>query len=558
MFSVGEIGLRTSSADARLVTVGHMNAFLLGRLLPAETEPDPTEEPTGGTIGEGVEQAVEVTFDIVGIAVTTAVGAVLGLLAAMVLIVIVQMIGRRHPILEPALDPPRRPFQLLMILVGAWVAFVIRTDFTDKPEPGWRNPIFHIGLILVILAGTWFLARIVVGFEAAVVKHVERSATKRAKRIQTQFQIVRRVLVAIVWTMGIAGVLITFPTARAAGASIFASAGIFSVIAGLAAQSTLGNVFAGLQVAFSDSLRVDDIVIINGEYCVVEEITLTYVVVRVWDGRRLIVPSSKLTTESFENWTRRDSELMGKLYFDLDWQVPLDAMRSEMMRCVEGTDLWDGRIALLQVDSAENGRVRVAILVSAADSPTLTDLRYYVREHMVKWIQSSVPKALPYSRTLYATIDDLETAIAEYPDPAEFVTIENDPAPAKPRAKQKSVDMEQTVVLPIDYLPFRRSLSKRTPPEPIEEELTASPSTAEGLSMTGTSTGHESSLYSGSPEAEARAKDFAGPGEDVIAERERRAAQRNAVGEDDETAEWDDEDSPSNSGETGTENEENK
>ena len=511
-----------------------MIAFPLGQLLPAETEPEPTEEPSGGTLGEGVEQAVEVTFDIVGIIVSSAIGAALGLLLAMVLIVAAQMIGRRHPILTPALDPPKRPFQVLLVLVGAWAAFTVRTSLPDgEVEPAWRNPIFHIGLILVILAGTWFLARVVVGFEAAVVKHVERSATKRAKRIQTQFQIVRRVLVAIVWTMGIAGVLITFPTARAAGASIFASAGIFSVIAGLAAQSTLGNVFAGLQVAFSDSLRVDDVVIINGEYCVVEEITLTYVVVQVWDGRRLIVPSSNLTTEVFENWTRRDSELMGKIYFDLDWQVPLDAMRSEMMRCVEASDLWDRRIALLQVDSAENGRVRVAILVSAIDSPTLTDLRYYVREHMVKWIQNSVPRALPYSRTLYASIEDLDSAIAEYPDPQDFVTIENDPAPVKPRAPQAKVDMEETVVLPLDYLPFRRSLSKRTPPAPTEAELSAEPASA----TTTTSTGHESSLYSGSPEAEARAKDFSGPGEEAIAERERRAAQRNAVSEDEQTAE---------------------
>ena len=536
-----------------------MKVFSLGRFLPADVEPEPTETPTEGTLGEGVEQAVEATFDIVGIAVVSVVGAALGLMLSIVLIVLAQMVGKRHPILEPALGPPRRPFQLLLLLVGAWVAFTVRTDFTDKPEPGWRNPIFHIGLILVILAGTWFLARIVVGFEAAVVRHVERSATKRAKRVQTQFQIVRRVLVALVWTMGIAGVLITFPTARAAGASIFASAGIFSVIAGLAAQSTLGNVFAGLQVAFSDSLRVDDIVIINGEYCVVEEITLTYVVVRVWDGRRLIVPSSKLTTETFENWTRRDSELMGKLYFDLDWQVPIDAMRSEMMRCVEATDLWDGRIALLQVDSAENGRVRVAILVSAVDSPTLTDLRYYTREHMVKWIQASVPKALPYSRNLYATIDDLDSAISDYPDPEVFVEIpeaEEEEAP-KPRAQKKSADMEETVVLPIDYLPFRRSLAKRTPPEPIEEEAPSAPSTAEAKIQT--SPGHESSLYSGSLEAEARAKDFAGPGEEAIAERERRAAQRYSAREDDETAEWDDEDSLSDFDETATdENEEKK
>lgn len=525
-----------------------MIPFSLVRFLPVETEPSPTEEPTEGTLGEGVEQAVVVTFDIVGIVVSSLIGAALGLLLAVALIVIAQMVGKRHPILQPALGPPKRPLQLLMLLSGTWVAFAIRTDVAEgEVEPGWRNPVFHIGLILVILAATWFVARVVLGFEAAVVRHVDRTATKRAKRVQTQFQIVRRVLVAVVWTMGIAGVLITFPTARAAGASIFASAGLFSVIAGLAAQSTLGNVFAGLQVAFSDSLRVDDVVIVNGEYCAVEEITLTYVVVKVWDGRRIIVPSSKLTTETFENWTRRDAEIMGKLYFDLDWRVPIDAMRSEMKRCLEVSDLWDRRIALLQVDSAENGRVRVAILVSAKDSPTLTDLRYYTREHMVKWIQKSVPRALPYSRNLYTTIDDLDSALAEYPDPEEFVDLPEAEEKPKPHTPVKEVDLEETVVLPVDYLPFRRSLSKRTPPETIDDGISAS-SSATADTTTDDNQGYESSLYSGSPEAEARAKDFSGPGEAVIAERERRAAQRESDGEGEETAEWEDSENRFDSG----------
>lgn len=492
----------------------------------------PTEEPTEETpLGEGVEQAVTVTVDIVSIIAATLIGAALGLALAVLLTVIAQVIARRHPILEPAIDPPKRPLQLTLLLAGAWIAFTLSTAVDEgEVEPGWRHPIYHIGLILVILAGTWFVASLVVAFEAAVVRHVDRTATKRAKRIQTQFQIVRRVLVAVVWTLGIAGVLITFPTARAAGASILASAGIISVIAGLAAQSTLGNVFAGLQVAFSDSLRVDDVVILNGEYCVVEEITLTYVVVKVWDGRRLIVPSSMLTTEIFENWTRRDSDMMGKIFFDLDWQVPIDAMRSEMNRCLRETDLWDGRTAVLQVDSAENGGVRIAVLVSAADSATLTDLRNYVREHMVKWIQANVPRALPYTRNLFASIDDLQAAISEYPDPQEFVEEEPD-EPSKPLAPRTEEDLEETVVLPTDYLPLRRSLSQRTPTEPTEKELSSSPSTA-GVSTTGVKPGHESSIFTGSPEAEERKKDFSGPGEAVIAERERRAAQRNAVDDD--------------------------
>lgn len=521
-----------SNVRQGLATVNTMK-LLLSQLASVV---DPTEDPTEETpLGENVEQAVTVTFDIVGTLLTCLIGAVLGLLLSILLIAVAQAVSRRHPIVEPALGPPKRPFQLALALAGAWVAFGVKTAVDDgEIEPGWRGPILHAGMIVVILAGTWFVARVMLGVEAAVVRHVERSATKRAKRIQTQFQIVRRVLVVSIWVMGIAGVLMTYPTARAAGASIFASAGVISVIAGLAAQSTLGNVFAGLQVAFSDSLRVDDVVIVNGEYCVVEEITLTYVVVKVWDGRRLIVPSSKLTTETFENWTRRDSDMMGKVYFDLDWQVPIDAMRSEMHRCLQASDLWDGRTAVLQVDSAEGGRVRIAILVSAVDSAKLTDLRNYTREHMVKWIQKSVPKALPYSRNLFASIDDLETAIAEYPDPEVFVDEEHLAEAPKPAVPHEDVDMEETVILPLDYLPFRRSLSERTPPEYSEDEIASSPTTA-GVTTTSVKPGHEASIFSGSPEAEKRAQAFSGPGEEAIAERERRAAQRNAVHDDGET-----------------------
>lgn len=491
---------------------------------------DPTEDPSDDlTLEEGVEQAVTVTVDIVSIIGSALIGAAIGLVITVVIIIVAQLFARRRPIVSPALEPPKRPLQLTLMLTGAWIGFSLSSArAADEPEPSWRHPIFHLGLILIILAGTWFVASLVVGFEAAVIRHVEKSATKRAKRIQTQFQIVRRVLVALVWTFGIGGVLITFPSARAAGASIFASAGLISVIAGLAAQSTLGNVFAGLQVAFSDSLRVDDVVIINSEYSVVEEITLTYVVVRVWDGRRIIVPSSKLTTETFENWTRRDTEMLGKIYFDLDWRVPLDAMRSEMHRCLNESDLWDGRTAVLQVDSAENGRVRVAILVSAVDSATLTDLRNYTREHMVKWIQQKVPRALPYARNLYASIEDLEAAVAEYPDPKEFVDAE--PEVEKPRRPQTDIDLEETVILPTDYLPFRRSLSTRGPVELSEEELSSTPNTA-----TDVKPGHEASLFTGSAQAEERKKGFSGPGEEAIAERERRAAQRNLVDDDEST-----------------------
>ena len=128
---------------------------------------------------------------------------------------------------------------------------------------------------------------------------------------------------------GIAAILMTFPGARTAGASLFASAGLLSVIAGLAAQSALGNVFAGLQLAFTDAIRVEDVVIVGGEWGRIEEITLTYVVVHVWDDRRLVLPSTYFTTTPFQNWTRKESAVLGSVEMDVDWTVPFDEMRGE-------------------------------------------------------------------------------------------------------------------------------------------------------------------------------------------------------------------------------------
>lgn len=480
----------------------------------------PSDDDTG--LGEQVDQAVDTTIhatvDVISLAVGIAVGAGIGLVIAVVLQAIAKQIGRRHPIIAPALRPTFRPMQALFVVIGAWIGFMGATvPDAGATEPRWRHIAFHSFLIATILVATWLIASIVQGFEDAVVAHVRQAGTKRARRIQTQFQIVRRVAVLAVWVLGIAGVLITFPSARAAGASILASAGIVSVIAGLAAQTTLGNLFAGLQVAFSDSLRVDDIVIINDEFCVVEEITLTYVVVQVWDGRRIIVPSAKLTGESFENWTRREPALLGNVHFDLDWMVPIDAMRSEFLRFIRQSDLWDERTAVLQVRDAEGGFIKVSVLVSAKDSSALIDLKYQVREHLVKWIQEKVPAAIPYRRNVVIDLQEREAVMGDYPDPQEFVDDEEDEA-SRP-VRRGPITAETQVI----------SMAELTRPDtiaPVER-------------MEGVEPGHESSIFTGSAEAEARARDFAGPGEDAFAERERRAQARNtaeqeAAGVDDE------------------------
>ena len=180
--------------------------------------------------------------------------------------------------------------------------------------------------------------------------------------------------------------LMTFPAVRALGASVLASAGIISVIAALAAQSTLGNLFAGLQLAFSDAVRVDDVVVVEDEWGRIEELTLTYVAVQIWDDRRLILPTSYFTTKPFQNWTRTGSAVLGTAEIDVDWSAPVEPLRAELRAVCEGTELWDGRVCVLQVTDAIGGMIRLRALVSANDAGALWDLRCLVRERLVAWV----------------------------------------------------------------------------------------------------------------------------------------------------------------------------
>jgi small-conductance mechanosensitive channel len=208
----------------------------------------------------------------------------------------------------------------------------------------------------------------------------------------------------VVLTAGV--MLMTFPGIRALGASVLASAGLVSVVAALAAQSTLGNVFAGLQLAFSDAIRVDDVVVVEQEWGRIEEITLTYVAVQIWDDRRLILPTSYFTTKPFQNWTRNSSAVLGTAEVDVDWSTPIEPLRAELRRVCEGSELWDERVCVLQVTEAIGGTIRLRALVSAADAGALWDLRCLVRERLVGWMWEHQRGSLPRVRAQWDESDD--------------------------------------------------------------------------------------------------------------------------------------------------------
>ena len=453
-----------------------MNATLVTAAAQATTDTDTTTT-------EAVVSGVALVLAVAG-------ALILALLLAEVISAVVRVLGRRTWLADNLSRRARRPLRIVLATVLEWLAIGIVTPGGDG-RPDWHGPVNHALLILLILSGAWLLGALLFVIEdAALARYrLDGPDNSRARRVRTQIMILRRVTVVVLVLCAVSGALLTFPAARVAGAGLLASAGLVSVVAGLAAQSSLANLFAGLQLAFTDAIRVDDVVVVDGQWGRIEEITLTYVVVHAWDDRRLILPSTWFTTTPFENWTRRAADLLGTVELDLDWSVPVPAMRTELVRLLEASELWDHRVGVLQVTEATGGWVRVRALASAADAPTLFDLRCAVREGLVAWLQREHPGALP--RTRYEAIgteaseDSGATGAGHGAGPGH-----EGPGP-RPEGTGAAV---------------RR------------------PSTGGGGQETQLlDQGKDSRLFTGSLAAVERSRAFGGPGQDVIAEREASA-----------------------------------
>ncbi|MEV0586461.1 mechanosensitive ion channel domain-containing protein [Nonomuraea sp. NPDC050310] len=261
--------------------------------------------------------------------------------------------------------------------------------------------------LLTIVAVTWLVIQAAYAVTDVVLVRLEQingdsvtsAADRRARRIRTQIALVRRVAAAVIVVIALGAILFSFPQVRALGTGLLASAGIAGAIVGIAAQSTIGNLLAGLQLAFSDALRLDDVVVVNNEWGRIEELTLTYVVVRSWDERRLVFPVSYFTQNPFENWTRHGSRVIGHVYLRVDWSVPVKELREELHRFIQDHPLWDQTDWTLQVtDILPNGLVELRALMSAADSASVWDLKADAREHLVDFVRRSYPEALPRFR----------------------------------------------------------------------------------------------------------------------------------------------------------------
>ena len=321
------------------------------------------------------------------------------LVAVAFLLTVIQLVVR---LLAPRGRGFRAGWRRLRWPTGATlVAVALRTVSASPGGPGRANDVVrHVLLIALIVAVVWLLGTTVVYAirlsERRLVTRIENDRDRR--RTKTQLALTRRLITVTFCVIGLGAVLLTFPQVERLGAGVLASAGLLSVVAGFAAQSSLANLFAGIQLAFSGAIRIEDVVVVEQEWGTIEDITLTYVVVRIWDERRLILPSTYFITNPFTNWTRTGSEIVGTVLFELDWRVDVDRMRCELDRVLEASELWDRRKRSMLVTDATGGRLTLRAMVSARDASDLWDLRCLVREKIAVWLRAENPEGLPVQR----------------------------------------------------------------------------------------------------------------------------------------------------------------
>jgi small-conductance mechanosensitive channel len=304
--------------------------------------------------------------------------------------------------------PTRWILPLLAVVLGL-PALPVRSDLVDV-----LRHVVGLGLIATI-AWVFILLSEVLSDTLYARYRMEVSDNLAARRIRTQTMVLRRIFTVVVVVITAGVMLMTFPGIRQLGTSVLASAGIAGLVIGMAMKSTLSNLMAGLQIAFTAPIRIEDVVIVNGEYGWIEEILTTYVVVRTWDLRRLVVPLTYFIENVFQNWTRRTADLLAYVYLYCDYTAPVEEMRQEFRRIVESTPLWDGKVCALQVSDASEQTMQIRALTSAADSSKAWDLRCLVREKLIQFLQERYPECLPRARAELNPIPAKEERSAQTP-----------------------------------------------------------------------------------------------------------------------------------------------
>ena len=537
----------------------------------------------------GAEAAVATTIDLTLLILGPIVGAFVGIVVSVLLSALARKALSKAATASSILARVRRPGHFTFAAWGAWAGLgiaLINPHLSEWNGTSITTFLMHVLLIVALACLTWMAYAAAWVFEDAA-KARQDSDQGRSRRFETQAQVLRRLTQSLVVVVGAVAIIGTFEVARQAMTTVLASAGVISVIAGLAAQQTLGNVFAGLQLAFTDAIRVGDVVVAGDKHETgsVEEITLSYVVVRIWDERRLIIPSRYFTQTPFENWTRRAAAQLGTVELKLDWSAPMTLIRTKVEQLLTATDLWDGRTWGVQITDSDEYTVTVRVLVSAKNSGHLSDLRAYIREQLISWIVTEEPWARPAQRIeprqtvtveqdmsreriarLAAELAGISgtneavaatgtsashsgspasageqsgaatggaasaiSASAAPKDPAHAARMVAARRKAKRARRRAMADRQRELAEggPSASRDETQVISKSALRKIIEAAGNANPQLTQTL--TATSVGRGERFFSGSAEAEARAAALEGPGEEAYAEREaeaRRAQER--------------------------------
>jgi len=305
--------------------------------------------------------------------------------------------SRLSPDMRKDLKPENWQGPLRMLLPAALlIPLLPLLSFSPGVVAAMRQAIW----IWIIASIAWLTTSMLTVIKNFVLKRyrIDEKDNLQARRIYTQLAVIERILKVLIIFLAMTFILLTFEKVRQIGFSLLASAGILSIILGFSAQKSLATLFAGIQIALTQPIRIDDVVIVENEWGWIEEITLTYVVVKIWDQRRLVVPITYFIEKPFQNWTRTTAEMLGTVYLHADYTLPVQEIRAELQRILQNTSLWDHRVGVLQVTDANNRTLELRALMSAEDSPTVWSLRCHVREKLVEFMQHNFPQHLPQLR----------------------------------------------------------------------------------------------------------------------------------------------------------------
>ncbi len=292
----------------------------------------------------------------------------------------------------------RAPLRLFIPLVAIRISVPVHT--LNLPD----QAVHYLAIVMstfVIIAVAWLLIRLTGVLEDITLDRyrIDVADNLEARKMYTQMDIVRKILIFVICLFAFAAVLMNFENFRQIGTSMLASAGVAGLIIGFAAQRTIANVLAGFQIALTQPIRIDDVVIVENEWGRIEEITLTYVVVAIWDQRRLVLPISYFIEQPFQNWTRISADILGTVFLYVDYTVPLQEIRKELTKILKQSEYWDGKVDVVQVTDARESTVEVRALMSAENSGRAWELRCEVREKLIDFIQRNYPESLPKFRT---------------------------------------------------------------------------------------------------------------------------------------------------------------